>query len=134
MRVAGFSVLALVAFTVAFALAAQGAHCGPGCDAFGTVFVTGAHGGSGLLARPLDHRPQAFHDHRRPVRLPGHRRLPWRLGRPGGHHHHDRAAGPGDHPAGHHRSADHGPDDHRSAHHRPDDHRSAHHHPTPAGA
>ena len=37
-RVAGFSVLALVAFTVAFALAAQGAHCGPGCDAFGTVF------------------------------------------------------------------------------------------------
>ncbi|HET9557013.1 MAG TPA: hypothetical protein VFS70_07730 [Actinomycetota bacterium] len=37
-RVAGFSVLALVAFTVAFARAAQGAHCGPGCDAFGTVF------------------------------------------------------------------------------------------------
>ena len=37
-RVAGFSVLALVAFTVAFALAAQGGHCGPGCDAFGTVF------------------------------------------------------------------------------------------------
>jgi hypothetical protein len=36
-RVAGFSVFALVAFTVAFALAAQG-HCGPGCDAFGTGF------------------------------------------------------------------------------------------------
>jgi hypothetical protein len=30
-RVAGFSVFALVAFTVAFALAAQG-RCGPGCD------------------------------------------------------------------------------------------------------
>jgi hypothetical protein len=36
-RVAGFSVIALVAFTVAFALAANG-RCGPGCDAFGTVF------------------------------------------------------------------------------------------------
>jgi hypothetical protein len=36
-RVAGFSVFALVAFTVAFALASQG-RCGPGCDAFGTVF------------------------------------------------------------------------------------------------
>jgi hypothetical protein len=34
-RVAGFSALALVAFTVAFALAAQG-RCGPGCDAFTT--------------------------------------------------------------------------------------------------
>jgi hypothetical protein len=33
-RVAGFSALALLAFTVAFAMAAQG-HCGPGCDAFG---------------------------------------------------------------------------------------------------
>jgi hypothetical protein len=37
-RVAGFSVFALVAFTVAFALAAQGGRCGPGCDALGTVF------------------------------------------------------------------------------------------------
>ena len=37
-RVAGFSVFALVAFTVAFALAAQGGRCGPGCDAIGTVF------------------------------------------------------------------------------------------------
>jgi hypothetical protein len=37
-RVAGFSVVALVAFTVAFALAAQGGRCGPGCDALGTVF------------------------------------------------------------------------------------------------
>jgi hypothetical protein len=37
-RVAGFSAFALVAFTVAFALAAQGGRCGPGCDAFGTVF------------------------------------------------------------------------------------------------
>jgi hypothetical protein len=37
-RVAGFSVFALVAFTVAFALAAQGARCGPGCDALGTGF------------------------------------------------------------------------------------------------
>jgi hypothetical protein len=36
-RVAGFSVFALIAFTVAFALASQG-RCGPGCDAFGTVF------------------------------------------------------------------------------------------------
>jgi hypothetical protein len=36
-RVAGFSVFALVAFTVAFALAAQ-SRCGPGCDAFGTGF------------------------------------------------------------------------------------------------
>jgi len=36
-RVAGFSIFALVAFTVAFALASQG-RCGPGCDAFGTVF------------------------------------------------------------------------------------------------
>jgi hypothetical protein len=36
-RVAGFSFVALVAFTVAFAFAAQG-RCGPGCDAFGTVF------------------------------------------------------------------------------------------------
>jgi hypothetical protein len=36
-RVAGFSAFALVAFTVAFALAAQG-RCGPGCDAFGTGF------------------------------------------------------------------------------------------------
>jgi hypothetical protein len=37
-RVVGFSAFALVAFTVAFALAAQGGRCGPGCDAFGTVF------------------------------------------------------------------------------------------------
>jgi hypothetical protein len=37
-RVAGFSVFALVAFTAAFALAAHGGRCGPGCDAFGTVF------------------------------------------------------------------------------------------------
>jgi hypothetical protein len=37
-RVAGFSVFALVAFTAAFAVAAQGGRCGPGCDAFGTVF------------------------------------------------------------------------------------------------
>jgi hypothetical protein len=37
-RVAGFSAFALVAFTVAFALAAQGGSCGPGCDAIGTVF------------------------------------------------------------------------------------------------
>jgi DNA-binding response OmpR family regulator len=36
-RVAGFSAFALVAFTVAFALASQGG-CGPGCDAFGTGF------------------------------------------------------------------------------------------------
>lgn len=36
-RVAGFSVFALVAFTVAFALAAQ-SRCGPGCDALGTGF------------------------------------------------------------------------------------------------
>jgi hypothetical protein len=36
-RVAGFSVIALVAFTVAFILAAQG-RCGPGCDALGAVF------------------------------------------------------------------------------------------------
>jgi hypothetical protein len=36
-RVAGFSAFALVAFTVAFALAAQG-RCGPGCDALGTGF------------------------------------------------------------------------------------------------
>jgi hypothetical protein len=34
-RVAGFAALALVAFTVAFALAAQG-RCGPGCDPLGT--------------------------------------------------------------------------------------------------
>ena len=39
-RVAGFSAFALVAFTVAFALASQGS-CGPGCDAFGTVFSPG---------------------------------------------------------------------------------------------
>jgi hypothetical protein len=37
-RVAGFSAFALVAFTVAFVLAAQGGRCGPGCDAFGTGF------------------------------------------------------------------------------------------------
>jgi hypothetical protein len=37
-RVVGFSAVALVAFTVAFTLAAQGGRCGPGCDAFGTVF------------------------------------------------------------------------------------------------
>jgi hypothetical protein len=37
-RVAGFSVFALIAFTAAFTLAAQGGRCGPGCDAFGTVF------------------------------------------------------------------------------------------------
>jgi hypothetical protein len=37
-RVAGFSAFALVAFSVAFALAAQGGRCGPGCDAFGTGF------------------------------------------------------------------------------------------------
>jgi hypothetical protein len=37
-RVAGFSAFALVAFTVAFAMASQG-RCGPGCDAFGTVFA-----------------------------------------------------------------------------------------------
>jgi hypothetical protein len=36
-RVAGFSAFALVAFTVAFVLAAQG-RCGPGCDALGTGF------------------------------------------------------------------------------------------------
>ena len=40
-RVAGFSLFALVAFTVAFALAAQGGRCGPGCDALGTVFSPG---------------------------------------------------------------------------------------------
>jgi hypothetical protein len=40
-RVAGFSALALLAFTVAFAMAAQG-HCGPGCDAFGTGFSPAA--------------------------------------------------------------------------------------------
>jgi hypothetical protein len=40
-RVAGFSAFALVAFTVAFALAAQGGRCGPGCDAFGAVFAPG---------------------------------------------------------------------------------------------
>ena len=40
-RVAGLSVFALVAFTVAFALAAQGGRCGPGCDALGTVFSPG---------------------------------------------------------------------------------------------
>jgi hypothetical protein len=34
-RVAGFAALALVAFTVAFALAAHG-RCGPGCDPLGT--------------------------------------------------------------------------------------------------
>jgi hypothetical protein len=39
-RVAGFSIFALVAFTVAFALAAQG-RCGPGCDALGTAFSPG---------------------------------------------------------------------------------------------
>jgi hypothetical protein len=38
-RVAGFSVFALIAFTAAFALAAQSGRCGPGCDAFGTVFA-----------------------------------------------------------------------------------------------
>jgi hypothetical protein len=37
-RIAGFSIFALVAFTVAFALAAQSGRCGPGCDALGTVF------------------------------------------------------------------------------------------------
>jgi hypothetical protein len=37
-RVAGFSIFALVAFTVAFALAAQGGRCGPGCDALGSAF------------------------------------------------------------------------------------------------
>jgi hypothetical protein len=37
-RVAGFSAFALVAFTVAFALAAAQGRCGPGCDAFGTGF------------------------------------------------------------------------------------------------
>jgi hypothetical protein len=37
-RVAGFSIFALVAFTAAFALAAQGGRCGPGCDALGTAF------------------------------------------------------------------------------------------------
>jgi hypothetical protein len=36
-RVAGFSAFALIAFTVAFAVASQG-QCGPGCDAIGTVF------------------------------------------------------------------------------------------------
>jgi hypothetical protein len=36
-RIAGLSIFALVAFTVAFALASQG-RCGPGCDAFGTGF------------------------------------------------------------------------------------------------
>ena len=40
-RVAGFSIFALVAFTVAFALAAQGGRCGPGCDALGTAFSPG---------------------------------------------------------------------------------------------
>jgi hypothetical protein len=37
-RVAGFSLIALVAFTVAFALAAAQGRCGPGCDALGAVF------------------------------------------------------------------------------------------------
>jgi hypothetical protein len=37
-RVAGFSAFALLAFTVAFAIAAQGGRCGPGCDALGTGF------------------------------------------------------------------------------------------------
>jgi hypothetical protein len=38
-RVAGFSAFALVAFTVAFAVAAAQGRCGPGCDAFGTGFT-----------------------------------------------------------------------------------------------
>jgi hypothetical protein len=37
-RVVGFSAFALVAFTVAFALAAAQGRCGPGCDALGTGF------------------------------------------------------------------------------------------------
>jgi hypothetical protein len=37
-RVAGFSVVALLAFAVAFALAAEEGRCGPGCDALGTGF------------------------------------------------------------------------------------------------
>jgi hypothetical protein len=37
-RVAGFSALVLLAFTVAFAMAAQGGRCGPGCDALGIGF------------------------------------------------------------------------------------------------
>jgi hypothetical protein len=37
-RVAGFSAFALVAFAVAFALAAHSGRCGPGCDAFGAGF------------------------------------------------------------------------------------------------
>ncbi len=80
-RVAGFSVFALVAFTVAFALAAQGGRCGPGCDAFGTVFSPGPDGRPGLLARPVDHRPQALHHHR-PRPAPRDRRLPGHLRRP----------------------------------------------------
>ena len=38
-RVAGFSFFVLMAFTAAFALAAQEGRCGPGCDAFGTVLL-----------------------------------------------------------------------------------------------
>jgi len=59
-RVAGFSLLALLAFVTAFALSAQD-RCGPACDAFGTGFEplpTVAPGGPGEPGGPADTAPR----------------------------------------------------------------------------
>ena len=88
---AGFSVFALVAFTVAFALAAQG-RCGPGCDALGTAFSPGPDGRARQLERPDDHRPQAPHHHNRGQGPGRDQRPPGRLRRAAGHDHHRTAS------------------------------------------
>ena len=135
-RVAGFSVFALVAFTVAFALASQG-RCGPGCDAFGTGFSP-----IPTVAPASSLAPSTTGPKRSTTTTAAHprdRRLRRDLGRrPGGHHHDHRAAGHDHHqearhhPAGHHPPGDHPdvPADHRGAHH----HRGADHNDRALGA
>jgi hypothetical protein len=57
-RVVGFSLVALVAFTIAFAVAAKD-RCGPGCDGFGTGFSpipTVAPGAPGVPATTAPRR------------------------------------------------------------------------------
>ena len=115
---AGFSVFALVAFTVAFALAAQGGRCGPGCDALGTAFSpapTVAPASSNAPTTTGPKRPTTTTVAKAPA---GHQRPPGRLRRPAGHDHH-RPAGDHhhpqaqpDHPAADDPAADH--PDHRA--------------------
>ena len=110
-RVAGFSVFALVAFTVAFALAAQGGRCGPGCDAFGTVFSPGPTVAPASSRAPSTTGPKRSTT-TAPAGSPGTGAFRGISGggaattthRAAGHDHHQEARHhpPGDDPPGHH--------------------------------